>query len=138
MIQLNRRTEIPNIRFAEYSFAEYKKAESQIASIEQISEDIWSLDSNGDPLLVAGIIRPSLLARPRLWFLLALSFMDNTSWHLRLLREMTKELDKRYGTVETSVQADWDVGLRFARFCGFRPTGQLYSFNDVTYMVLER
>jgi len=139
MIQVREIARIPELDYADYSRSELTMLEGALEQITLASDAIWAISDENDTLLIAGVINQTLLTYPRIWFLLSRSLVETKiNYHLRLLAKLANELDARFEHVETLVQADWQRGLRFARFCGFRPTQLTLEINKIHYRVLER
>ena len=139
MIQLEKVDRIPQIDLAKYSAMEFEQMRGKMEQIERASEGIWVVTANDAVIIVAGIIRYSLLCPPRLWFMMGREFSSTkVIWHLRILRELLGELDMRYNEVQTFVEEDWAVGMKFAKFCGFTQTGKITDIDGKRYAVMER
>lgn len=139
MIQINQLDRIPIFDYSDYAAQELRDMRNEIVAVQNKSEGIWTVDVDGRSILVAGIIRHSLLNPPRLWVLVTRAFAEsNVIWHLRALRKVLVELDLRYQIVQTLVQADWKRGIKFARFCGFRVVETITDTDGKKYLVMER
>lgn len=139
MIQINQLTFVPDLAYGEYAWKELQMSAKQIKAVERASDGIWVVSDEGNPLLVAGVIKQSLLGTPRLWFLLCQPFIDSkVNFHLRSLRLVVDLLAQRYRRMETYVEKDWRTGERFAKFVGFRNTERLTQVYDRDFNVWER
>lgn len=138
MIQINQLTFVPELAYGDYAWKELQLSAKQIRAVERASDGIWVV-SDDQPLVVAGVIKQSLLGTPRLWFLLCQHFIDSrVNFHLKALRMTVDLLAMRYPRMETYVEKDWRTGERFAKFCGFRNTERLTKVYDRDFYVWER
>lgn len=137
MIQSNPIKFIPKLDYTEYAWKELELV-GDIKAIERGSEFITVVTQDSTPLFTMGVIRHSLLSSPRFWFLLCETFRARTYWNLRALRSIIPELDLMYPHLETLVANDWPMGLKFAKFCGFRETDRLEVAKGRTFKVMER
>jgi len=118
MIQIERVGKIPQLLWTQYSSKEF--SEQDVGLIEEQSDFIWvvSLDV---PVAVAGLIYPSLINPPWLWFLLTHDF---TSRQLSAFKFFTKLMHYVPKGTLTGVDLEFDPGFKFAKFFGFEDTGQ--------------
>lgn len=122
MIQIEQVPYIPKLNYGDYAWKELRAAPEAIETVARASEGIWVVTLE-EPVLVIGVIKNSLLSRPRLWFLLCRAFTETkVNYHLRALKLCLKTLDQHYPELETFVEEGWETGEKFARFCGFQPT----------------
>lgn len=139
MIRIDQLPFIPNLPYATYSLGELSLAKDNIEAVNKASEGIWVVSFLDTPLLVVGVIGNSLLNPPRLWFLLCENFItERVTMHLRALRNALDYLDEIYPSLVTYVEKDWAKGVKFAKFCGFRPSGREVVVYGRTLLVMER
>lgn len=81
MIQINQLTFVPELAYGDYAWKELQLSAKQIRAVERASDGIWVV-SDDQPLVVAGVIKQSLLGTPRLWFLLCQHFIDLSLIHI--------------------------------------------------------
>jgi hypothetical protein len=85
------------------------------------SERKWIVYAdNGEPLLVAGVLRMTLLGRPELWFMMCEEFALDLRAHLRDALALREELLTMYPVVRAKVNANDSCAKHFARFFSFR------------------
>lgn len=72
------------------------------------------------PLLVAGVLRKTLLGYPELWFLMCKAFPENLRQNLRESVGLREKLLEYYPVVRAKVTAADTVGHKFARFFKFK------------------
>lgn len=137
MIRSNPIKFIPKLDYTEYAWKELSLVDD-IKAIELGSEFITVVTQDETPLFTMGVIRHSLISSPRFWFLLCESFRGRTYWNLRALKNVIPELDRMYPHLETLVAADWLIGLKFAKFCGFKATDRFETAKGRTFRVMER
>lgn len=139
MIQIKRLKFIPNLKYSTYSMRELLKARDSIKQFEKISKEIWAVSFDGKPMIVFGVCKSEGMDPPHVWFLFCQCFLeDNIAWHMRMLKGLLPQLEEHYPKLRTLVETRWDVGLRFARFAGFRATGLQENIMGVNYLVMER
>lgn len=139
MITIKHLEFIPDLNYTDYSKRELLTVGAAVRAIEAASTDIWVVLNDNVPLLVGGIIPQSLICHPRLWFLLCKGFAsDNVIWKLRALKNLMQVLDEKHGRTETLVEDNWEQGLKFATFLGYRLTDRTYELNGINYVVMER
>lgn len=127
---------IPDLPYTQYSRIELGWARQKLLEIQRQSEKIFVVGEPDQAIVVAGVIRPTLLSTPWLWVLICEGTIQRVG-ALREMRILTQELFHRYPRIETYVEKDWDIGRRFARFCGFSDTERLTKIADVEYNVME-
>lgn len=89
---------------------------------------IWQIGN----VAVAGFMYHTLLSAPWMWFVLARGISIGDLLDFRRLAE-----EIPLGT-QTAVRADYLAGLRFAKFYGFKPTGQVHEHGRNNYMIFRR
>lgn len=138
MIQIKPVGFIPKLDYTDYAWEELRLAGS-VKDIEGRSEFMAVLTKeDGTPLLMLGVARTTLIGEPRFWFLMCNSFHDKVYLNLRALHQILPELTKLYPRLETLVEAEWGLGVKFARFCGFRETSRREDILGRHFMVMER
>lgn len=138
MIRIDQLDFVPNLPYGEYAAEELEMSKGQIKAVERASDGVWVV-SDTAPLVVAGVIRQSLVGTPRLWFLLCEGFINGSlKDNLRTLRTTLDMLMQRYPKVETYVEQDWQMGEHFARFAMFRKTERLAEVYGRPFCVWER
>lgn len=85
-------------------------------------------------LAVVGVAKKTMLGVETFWFLLA---ADLRVSDLRALKQITPNLFNYHARVETAVEIGYDVGVRFARFFGFRPIPTVFELAGRTYQLYE-
>lgn len=125
MRQIDIITVLPNWRWHKKSSEELELTGEDLL---RYSDIVWQLD----PILVMGLIYSSFLSPPWVWFLLAedIKFSD-----LIDLRRLTHKIPA--GSL-TAVQADFAVGIRFAKFYGFVKTGDTVFVNSRDYIIMRK
>lgn len=137
MIQIEQVPFIPKLEYGDYAWKELQMSAGALSAVTAASEGIWVVTVD-EPVLVCGIINNCLLNRPRFWFLLCRAFADRkVNYHLRALRQCVKLLSERYPSVETYVEADWETGEKFAKFCGFTKTTRSIEMYGKTFTAWE-
>lgn len=91
----------------------------------------WELVEDEKILGVFGIFQSSAFSAPTFWFLLAKDF--NARRHVRACRYFVDMMKAGREHVTTAVETDYKVGHKFARLCGFAPTGVELSFEGKNY-----
>jgi len=85
------------------------------------SERKWIIYAeNGEPLIVAGVLRMTLLGRPELWFMMCEEFTRDLRKYLREALALRAELLALYPVVRAKVNANDSCAKHFARFFSFR------------------
>jgi hypothetical protein len=137
MIRSERVTEIPLTvveALAPYSAREFSQAGDWITKIMSTSDDIRVFYEDEKPLLVVGVIRTSLLGTPYLWFLLCDHFSPR---YLRKARKWVHGAVRRYFGLQTQIEDEFETGVKFAEFFGFRKTALVTEILDRKYHVYE-
>lgn len=140
MIQIKRLKFIPDLNYSIYSRRELIKAKHKLEEIGQQSKEIWAVSDDGQPLIVFGVTPAEDMSPPHVWFLFCCAFLENNvAQHMKVLRkELLPRLSEHYPKLRTMVEVNWDTGLRFARFAGFRATGMQDKIMGVNYLIMER
>lgn len=139
MIQIEKIGFIPKLEYSTYSWTELALAKAKLAEIERSAEGIWVVSEDETPLVVVGVSRQGLLQPPRLWFLLCENFLGPCIFmHLRGLRRALSYLDSLYPRIVTYVEKDWERGMKFAKFCGFKSKDETLVLYGRTLTLMER
>lgn len=114
----------------ELDWTDQAKAEiaSQPADFVANSDFAWQIDD----LFIAGWYYPALSSPPWFWFAMTNKF---AGMKLRRLYEYQFRIPSG---AETSVEAGWEVGDKFAKTFGFVPTGEIFTQNGVQYLKYRR
>lgn len=137
MIRSEKVTEVPGAvveALAPYSAREFSQAGQWISRIMETSADIRIFYDDERPLLVVGVIKSSLLGTPYLWFLLCENF---TPRHFRKARKWIHGTVRKYYGLQTQIEDEFTVGVKFAEFFGFRKTSIVNEILDRKYHVYE-
>lgn len=117
-----------------YSANDFLAAQAHIDTFLKESEEKWAVYAADELLCYAGIIRPVLANPPFIWMLLGKHL---TALRSRSFRQATQMLRDRYPTARLGVETNFTKGARFAKFCGLRATGQLFSVGVQTFEFYE-
>lgn len=137
MIRSEKVTEIPASvveLLAPYSAREFSQAGNWITKIMSTSDDIRIFYEDERPLLVVGVIKGSLLGTPYLWFLLCDHFSPR---YLRKARKWVHGAVRKYLGLQTQIEDEFEMGVKFAEFFGFRKTPIVSEILDRKYHVYE-
>lgn len=137
MIRSERVTEVPaNVveALSPYSAQEFSQAGDWIARIMKTSADIRIFYEDDQPLLAVGVIKTSLLGTPYLWFLLCKDFSPR---HFRKARKWIHGTVRKYFGLQTQIEDEFTVGVKFAEFFGFQKTAIVTEVLDRKYHVYE-
>lgn len=138
MIQIEQVPYIPKLEYGDYAWKELQMSAGAIETVTMASEGIWVV-TDEVPLMVCGVIRSSLLSRPRFWFLLCKAFTESrVNYHLKSLRHCVDALEKYYPVLETCVEQGWETGERFAKFCRFKKTDRTVEIYGKKFSVWEK
>lgn len=83
-------------------------------------------------LFIAGWAYPTLVGPPWFWFALTTNFERQ---HVRRLMELRPNIP---ANAHTAVAQGYAVGDRFARFFGFKPTGETADMGGEPYLLYRR
>lgn len=119
---------------APYSAREFSQATVWIEKIMSTSEDIRVFYEDDKPLLVVGVIKTSLLGTPYLWFLLCDNFSPR---YLRKARKWVHHAVRKYFGLQTQIEDEFETGVKFAEFFGFRKTEIVNEILNHKYHVYE-
>jgi hypothetical protein len=97
------------------------------------SERIWLLEDE-EPIVYAGVVRPSLLALPTLWFMLCGGFKRK---HLRGLRRVMETLLSQYPRVQAYVSIKFPQAGRFAEWLGWTPLPVTFTISGIPHQLYE-
>lgn len=137
MIRSEQVREIPSDvidALAPYSAKEFSSATEWVQRIMATSDDIRVFYEDDKPLLVVGVIKMSLLGTPYLWFLLCDNFSPR---YLRKARKWVHGAVRKYFGLQTQIEDEFETGVKFAEFFGFRKTGIVSEIFDRRYHVYE-
>lgn len=138
MTQIEQVPFIPKLEYSDYAWKELRMHAGAIAAVNIQSEGIWVVSAE-EPIMVCGVIRESMISKPRFWFLLCRAFTERKiNFHLRALKSCSQVLSEEYPGLETYVEDGWKTGERFANFCGFRKTERVVMFDDKAFKVWEK
>ena len=138
MIQIKKMDFVPDLPYMMYSSRELFCLRHHIHEFTKRSQEIWLIAFNFKPMIVLGIVPGEKDRPPHMWLLLCKAFEDKgVIWHMRTLKWVMPLLHKRFPQLETFVERDWDIGQRFAQFCGFRPSGETVYEQFRAYSVME-
>lgn len=139
MIQIDKLDFIPDLDYSDYAQAELTAVPGAVDYIQTNTEQIYVASVDGNPLLVMGVVRPTLLVKPVFWFLLCRYFIEGPRLaNAKALKSMLKLLWAEYPALKTYVETDWAEGERFARFGGFTKTNETAIINGRKSNVWER
>ena len=96
-------------------------SEAERTTLLQKSE-AWVLE-NGEPVMVVGVRRASLIGEAELWMLLCRTFCKNLKTNLREVRELMPLLRAKYPQVQVKIDDGFPAGRKFAEHFGFRRVG---------------
>jgi len=115
---------LPDLPWTEWSAAEIAKAPNLVEE----SDFAWQI---GDKF-IAGWQYPALAGPAWFWFALTTNLrpMD-----LRTMMGMVPQLPVN---AHTAVARDFEAGIKFAQFFGFKPTGESTSVGGVEYLEFRR
>lgn len=115
-------------RFSDHARQEFEEAGEYAHEIVRKSDRAWLITVRGKPVLVAGVVRKSLIGTPpELWVLLCKDFCASLKESVKITRFLREELFKLYPKVRVKVPIAYDAGHRFAKFFGFTPTELLQA-----------
>lgn len=137
MIRSEQVTEVPHEvveHLAPYSAKEFHSATEWIERIMRTSADIRIFYDDDTPLLVVGVIKSSLIGTPYLWFLLCKDFRPR---YLRKARKWMHENIRRHFGLQTQIEDEFEIGVKFAEFFGFQKTGLVNELLGRKYYVYE-
>lgn len=112
-------------------------AKSELAKLGKISDhmfymsEIWEIREDGELLGIYGFYRPSIVIQPMFWFALCQGFKLG---HVRAFRFFVEHYKAGRENVWTSVEVGFEAGHRFAEFCGFAATDEVYEVDGVKYL----
>lgn len=139
MIRIEKIGFIPKLEYTTYSWTELALVKDKLKDVEKAAQGIWIVSEEDVPLMVVGVTKSSLLHPPRLWFLLCENFLGPcVVMYLRGLRNALTYLDSLFPKIVTYVEKDWEKGQKFAKFCGFKPTGTELRMYGRNLMLMER
>lgn len=118
MIRIDQVTDVDPTAFSRYAKFEWDRAGELGQLVVKQSVQIWRLSKDGAPVVFAGVVRPSLLDLPVLWFFLCKDFHPR---QVRELREAMRELLELYPRVRAWVNVEFRAGCRFAERLGWKP-----------------
>lgn len=111
---------IPQLNWTEYSKFELDQISAEAKAILiKNSTAMKIFHHDGDPILVVGVLKPSLMATPYIW---ALTTPIIEMLTISEMRTLVKEF-REYGEIaETVIMEENDKAARFAALFGFKPT----------------
>jgi len=115
MTQIERIEKIPQLIWTKHSSQEFHS--HHVKAIEEQTDLMWEV-SLDVPIAVAGLIYPSLVNPPWLWFLITEDFERRQLSSIRFFSKLIKYIPR--GTM-TSIKEDFEEGKRFAEFFNFNP-----------------
>lgn len=107
-------------------------AELELAYAEKHSALRWELTVSGKFVGYAGIVFRSHF-EPVYFWLLPVSLSQRSV--VIGYKDFSRRLHKTFRNVVTFVKKDWDIGYRFAAFCGFEKTEQEVIMYDQTFVI---
>lgn len=117
---------LPQLNWTENSYYEIEEAGGDVL-LDQ-SDMAWQLGN----LLVVGLIYPSLISPPWMWFALTKDVKFRDLIDFRRIKDYIPQ-----GTV-TAVAEDFAVAHRFAQFYGFVNTGDQVEHKNRCYYIYRR
>lgn len=111
---------IPDLNWTNYSKFELDQTSPEAkAVLLRNSTAIKIFHHDGDPMLVVGCLKPSLMATPYIWALMTPIVEMLT---ISEMRTLVKEFRSYGGHAETVIMEEFERAARFASLFGFKPT----------------
>lgn len=85
-------------------------------------------------IIIACLVRYSLLSVPHIGILLCKSFKPR----VQMLKALHRYMNEVAPVCETTIQPDYQEGIRLALWWGFKPTGQFMTIAGTEYEVYRR
>lgn len=126
MITVKKVTDIDQTRLGPRARAETEGFKSEMAL------RMWEVFEDGRFLGIFGLTHGSLTTGMQVWFAAASDFHP-THTTLRKFRKLLRRVGKVCGGFSALVQDDFTSGLRFARFFGLKPRGQLLNWRAFSW-----
>src|SRR5262245_52341829 len=118
--------------------SEYARDEVKACGKCAAARRMWLLSLEGRPMLVGGLTPTSMLGSgAEVWIMLCRDSTVHMRHYIGFLYRAVRRLVRLYGGLQAAVRDDFWAGHRFAKFFGFRETGQTVSFDGAVYIVYE-
>lgn len=115
---------------SDYAAAELASVPKHCEILAEGSVVIWELEVDSHFAGYAGIAQESLIGQQIFWCM----FVETPTFAaIKAYRFFSALLGKHYPNCVTYVEQNWRPGERFAKFCGFHPTEEVFSVGDKSF-----
>lgn len=136
MVTVTEVKEMPNAaHLSEWSAKEWETADGK--TLIRRSENVWSLSSNSEILMIVGVYKPAVTSVAEVWMLLCSGFNKQLKSNICAVNEYFAELCAIYPHLQVKVEESYGAGRRFAEYMGFRFMERVQMSDGKFYLVYE-